>query len=229
MSELVTYRLDGGVATITMDDGKVNVISRRMLEQLSAALDRAVADHAVVVLTGRPGVFSAGFDLKELTAGGSTTRDVLIGGFELAERLLSFPTPVIAASTGHAMAMGVFLVLSTDYRIGVDGPFKYVANEVAIGFTMPFSPIEICRGRLAPAQFQRAMNNAEIFSPTLALAAGFLDAVVPAADLETTVRAESSRLAALNLAAHAATKERVRGDALKALRKAIELDEAGLG
>ncbi len=226
MSDLVTYRLSESVATIAMDDGKVNVISQRMLAELGRAFDRALEDHAIVILTGRPRMFSAGFDLKELTAGGSTTRDLLIGGFELAERMLSFPTPVVAACPGHAIAMGVFLLLSTDYRIGTEGPFKFVANEVAVGFTMPHAAIEVCRHRLAPAQFQRAMNNAEVFSPDLAVAAGFLDVAVAADDLERTAVEEARRLGALNLAAHQATKLRVRDATLKALRAAIELDDA---
>jgi enoyl-CoA hydratase len=226
MADLVTYGLNDSVATIVMDDGKVNAISRRMLAELNAALDRAVADEAIVVLTGRPGVFSAGFDLKELSAGGATTREVLNGGFRLAERLLSFPTPVVIACTGHAMAMGVFLVLSGDYRVGADGPYKIVANEVAIGLTMPHTAIEICRARLAPAHFHRAVINAEIYTPVRAVPAGFLDEVVPAADLEHAARDTAARLGALNLPAHKATKLRARSDALKALRRAIELDDA---
>src|SRR6185503_10431701 len=135
MGTLVSYQLDGSVATITMDDGKVNALSLQMLTELGAALDRATADRAVVVLTGRDGIFSAGFDLKVLRAGGPDAWAMLRGGFELAERILSFPTPVLIACTGHAIAMAVFLLLSGDYRVGVDGPYKINANEVAIGLT----------------------------------------------------------------------------------------------
>jgi enoyl-CoA hydratase len=226
MSELVTYRKDGNVATIAMDDGKVNVLSRRMQAELNAALDRAVSDGTVVVLTGRAGIFSAGFDLKELMAGGAVTREVLIGGFRLSERLLTFPTPVVIACTGHAMAMGVFLVLSGDYRIGVDGPFKIVANEVAIGLTMPYAAIEICRQRLAPAHFHRAVITSELYTPERAVAAGFLDEVVAAGDLERAARDAATRLAGLKMEAHKATKLRTRAESLTALRRAIELDDA---
>ena len=71
MNAPVTYDAADGVATITMDDGKVNVLSLGMLTEINAALDRAVADRAVVVLAGRDGVFSAGFDLGVLRGGGS--------------------------------------------------------------------------------------------------------------------------------------------------------------
>jgi enoyl-CoA hydratase len=118
MSSPVTYQLKDSVATITMDDGKVNVMSVAMLSALNAALDKALEDRAVVVLTGRSGTFSAGFDLKTLTAGGSDAQKMVTMGFELAHRMLSFPTPIIVACNGHAIAMGVFLVLAADYRLG---------------------------------------------------------------------------------------------------------------
>ena len=116
-----------------MDDGKVNALSPQMFTEINAAFDRAESDRAVVVLTGREGVFSGGFDLPLLRAGGPDSIAMLRSGFELAERTLSFPMPVVIACTGHAMAMGVFLLLSGDYRVGAAGPYKYSANEVAIG------------------------------------------------------------------------------------------------
>lgn len=228
MSEVTTYQLDGSVATITMDDGKVNAISRRMLGEINAALDRALADDALVILTGRTGVFSAGFDLKELMAGGALTREVLIGGFKLAERLLAFPKPVVIACTGHAMAMGVFLVLTGDYRIGADGPFKIVANEVAIGLTMPHAATEICRQRLTRTHFNRAVITAELYTPERAVPAGFLDEVVPPADVSRAAREAAARLGKLDLKAFKATKLRARSDTLAALHRAIELDDAAL-
>jgi enoyl-CoA hydratase len=82
-----------------MDDGKVNALSRPMLTELGAALDRAAADRAVVVLTGREGVFSAGFDLPVLRAGGPPAAELLHAGFELAERMLAFPAPTSSRPT----------------------------------------------------------------------------------------------------------------------------------
>src|SRR5262245_46427735 len=183
MPALVAYRLEESVATITMDDGKMNVLSLDMFAQLAAALDRAEADRAVVLLTGRPGVFSAGFDLRVLGAGGPGAHELVRTGFELAERLLAFPAPVVVACPGHALAMGAFLLLAGDYRVGAAGAHKIGANEVEIGITMPFFGVEICRQRLAPAHFHRAVVTAEVYRPEDAVAAGFLDRVVPAPEL----------------------------------------------
>ncbi|MGH8529703.1 MAG: crotonase/enoyl-CoA hydratase family protein [Nevskiales bacterium] len=228
MNSLVAYELKDSIATIVMDDGKVNVMSPQMLAALNDALDRAAADGVAVVLTGRPGVFSAGFDMKVLTAGGPEALKMLVAGFRLAERLLSFPAPVVIACTGHALAMGVFLVLSGDYRVGADGAHKIGANEVAIGLIMPHTAVEICRQRLAPAHYHRAVINAEIYSPAEAVAAGFLDRVVAESDLQNEARKVAAGLAKLDGSIHTATKLRIRDGSLKAIKVAIEADDAEL-
>jgi enoyl-CoA hydratase len=219
-----TYDLKESVATITMDDGKLNVMSLQMTRALNEALNQAVADNAVALLTGRPGMFSAGFDLKALSLGGADTKNMVKEGFELAERVLSFAVPVVIACSGHAVAMGVFLLLSGDLRIGAEGPYKIGANEVAIGLTMPHFGIEICRQRLAPAHFNRAAINSEMYSPDQAVAAGFLDHVVLATELLTAAQHAVATLAKLNIAVHTASKLRARAHALKAIRAAIEAD-----
>jgi enoyl-CoA hydratase len=226
METVVSYQLKDSIATITMDDGKVNVLSSAMLGELDAALDRAMADRAVVLLAGRPGVFSAGFDLPVLNVGGTESVAMVRAGFALAERLLSFPMPVVIACTGHAVAMGVFILLSGDYRVGAAGPYKIAANEVAIGLTMPRAAVEILRQRLAPAHFNRAATLAEPFSPDNAVEAGFLDRVVGAADLYDVAHGAAEAAATLDLDAHLATKLRVRQHTLNAVRAAIDADNA---
>jgi enoyl-CoA hydratase len=229
MAPSVTYRLADAVATITLDDGKVNALSLELLSEIDHAFDRAASDGAVVLLTGRPGVFSAGFDLPILRAGGAPATEMVRAGFELAERVLAFPAPVVMACTGHALAMGLFLLLSGDYRVGViAGEHKIGATEVALGITMPWFGVEICRQRLAPAYFNRAVIGSEIFSGDEAVAGGFLDRVVPAEDLQAAAQAKAAELSKLDLNTYAATKRRTRDQALKAIRAAIEADDSGL-
>jgi enoyl-CoA hydratase len=224
MPELVTYAADGPLATITLDDGKANALSPVTQAALHRALDRAEADGAVVLLQGRPGVFSGGFDLSVFRDRGPDATTMLQGGFDLAERLLTFPRPVVAVCTGHAIAMGVFVLLSTDYRLGADGPFRITANEVAIGMTVPRAAIEILRQRLTPAAFQRAAVLAGVFTPTEAVAAGFLDRVVAADGLAAAAVEVGTGLAALDARAHAATKARVRASSLESFRRALAAD-----
>src|SRR5258708_19737840 len=165
MSALISYQLNDSVATIRMDDGKVNLMSVEMLSALNGALDRAAADRAVVVLTGTPGVFSAGFDLAVLKPGGEAAHMMVRMGFELGYRILSFPAPVVVACTGHAIAMGVFLVLAADYRLGAGGPYRIGPNQVAIGRPLPHFAMQMCRYRLPPAHLHRPLPFSQIFLP----------------------------------------------------------------
>jgi enoyl-CoA hydratase len=224
METRVSYRFDGGIATITMDDGKVNALSPAMLADLDAAFDRAETDGAVVLLTGRERVFSAGFDLTVLRAGGPEALGMVRSGFLLAARVLSYPRPVVIACPGHAVAMGVFLLQSGDYRVGAAGSFRLVANEVALGLTMPRPALEILRHRLTPAAFNRAVLLAEPFSPDNAVAAGFLDQVVEPERLDQTARTTAEAWLTLNMDAHAATKQRLREQQLNAIKAGIDAD-----
>lgn len=224
----VTYHIDDRVATITMDDGKANVMSLPMQATLHAALDRATDDQAVVILTGRPGVFSGGFDLVTMRAGGADMVAMVRGGFELSSRLLSHPFPVVIACTGHAVAMGAFLLLSGDYRIGAAGSFKLVTNEVAIGMTMPYTAVEIARQRLTPAAFNRSVLLAESFGPHNGVEAGFLDQVVPAEQLHDAARVLARSMTTLDMRAHADSKLRARGQALQAMSDGIVADTEGM-
>jgi enoyl-CoA hydratase len=225
MGEGVTYRVAGAIATITMDDGKVNVLSPAMLRGLHEAFDQAESDGAVVILAGRPGKFSGGFELPTLMAGGEPAAQMLTAGFELALRLLTFPTPVVVACTGHAIAMGAFLVISGDYRIGADGPFRLQANEVALGLAMPQIIIEICRLRLNPSHLTRVLALAETFTPEDAIDAGILDAIASPDKLEEATRAVAGRLATLDMAAFAETKRRLRVEAVATIKAAIVAED----
>jgi enoyl-CoA hydratase len=222
MSEPVSYELDGQIATIAIDDGKVNALSIPMLRAIHAAFDRAERDRATVVLTGRESCFSAGFDLNVFAAGGDQILQMLTLGATLAERVLSFPTPVVVACTGHAPAAGAFLLLAADCRLGADGPFQIGLNEVRIGLTVPRFAIELARQRLSPAHFDRTVVNATMYTPREALSAGFLDDVLAPSELAATSIQAAHALVQLDPTAHAATKLRARAGALRAVRSAIE-------
>ena len=148
MSNNVTYNYQDGVATISMDDGKANALSHDMWDQLGVAFDKAEEAKAIVVLKGRDGLFSGGFDLKELAKGPEQAVFLTSRGSKMARRIMSFPTPVIGVSTGHCIAMGAFLMLACDYRIGAAGGFKTGLNETMIGMTMHHFGIELARYRI---------------------------------------------------------------------------------
>jgi len=225
MTELVTYSLNDGIATLTLSNGKVNAISPDLMASFNRALDQAEQDKAVVIVTGQPGILSGGYDLKVMMTGPQAALDMVEAGSRLARRLLAHPFPVIMACPGHAIAKGAFLLLSADYRLGVDGAFNIGLNEVKIGMTLHQVGIALARDRLTPAAFQRSVNNAEMFNPQGAVAAGFLDQVVPADQLMTTATAMAQQLKGLNMAAHKKTKLKVRKALLDTLDAAIEIDK----
>ncbi len=229
MSELISYHLEDGIATLTLSNGKVNAISPDVIAAFNAALDQAIIDRAVVIITGQPGILSGGYDLKVMTAGPKEAVSLVTSGSTLARRLLSHPFPVIVACPGHAVAKGAFLLLSADYRIGVEGPFSIGLNEVQIGMTMHHAGIELARDRLSKSALHRSVINGEMFDPQGAVDAGFLDKVVSAEELQGAALAAARQLKKINMTAHKNTKLKVRKALLEALDNAIILDQEHLG
>lgn len=223
-SESVHYNLQDGVATIRIDDGKRNALAPPVLNGIYRALERAEADRAVVILTGREGVFSAGFDLKVMNRGGRNALRMLRLGYALTARVMAYPYPVIAACNGHSMAMGVFLMLSADHVIGSRGDFKVSANEVALGLTMPRVAAAVLQNRLNPAAYQRAVTLAEFFDVEAALGAGFFDELVEPTDLTAHAEARAVACKELDARAHADSKRRIRAALRRKIRLSIPLD-----
>jgi enoyl-CoA hydratase len=225
MTNPVTYSRSGPISRIVMDDGKANVMSLGMLNALHTAFDEAEKDGTVVILSARGKHFSGGFDLNVFAKGSADEQYLMVrAGAELALRILSFPTPVVAACHGNAFPMGAFLILSSDHRIAADGSYRIGMNEVAIGLTVPRFAVEIARQRLAPAYFSRAVVTGEMFGPAEAATAGFVDRVVPATDLASAAGVAAQALSTINMASHAATKARARGAVIKTIRAMIDED-----
>ena len=144
MTSTVAYELTESVATITLDDGKVNALSPTMQQNLNEALDLAekgavAGEVKAIVLAGNSRVFSAPVSTSASSARvtQAAALGMLAGGFELSIRLLSFPVPVIMARDGAGqLRWGSFLMLSGDHRVGSPSS-RCQANEVAIGMTLP--------------------------------------------------------------------------------------------
>lgn len=225
MSELIHYSCNQGIATLALNNGKVNAISPDMIAAFNNCLDQAEQDRAIVIITGQPGILSGGYDLKVMTSSLDNAFSLVALGSTLTRRMLAHPYPIIVACPGHAIAKGAFLLLAADYRIGAEGEFKIGLNEVLIGMTMHHAGIALAKDRLTKPAFQRSVINGELFSPADALNAGFLDRVVPAEHLLETALTVASQMKNINMKAHSKTKLKVRKDLLQALDVAIELDK----
>ena len=211
MISVVEYSRTDEIATLRVDDGKANAMSAAVIGEINAGLDRAAQEARAVVIRGRDGVFSGGFDLKVIRGSDEALKATMRKtGMELLKRLFLSPQPIILAVTGHAVAMGALLTLTADWRIGVSGEFRIGLNETSIGLPLPVAGLELARDRLSPTAFQRATINAEQFAPADAVAVGYLDQAVEMSDFDSAVAAAATKLGALDPGAFAETKRRVR-------------------
>ena len=202
----LTLGIADGVAEIALDDGKVNALSEQMLEQLLAAIAEARAADAALLIYGRAGCFSGGYDRRLIAAGGPACDAMRAAGDQLTLALLDYPAPVVIASTGHAMAKAAFMLLLADYRVGAAGAFNIGLNEVAIGMTMPDAAMPQAR-RLAPQWLSRCALQAQTLNPEQALEAGFYDELATGGDLLERAREKAQQLAALDRKAYRETRQ----------------------
>lgn len=221
MTGIVTT-IEDDVAVIRLDDGKANAVSQDFIANMHAALDEAEKDAKAVLLIGRPGRFSAGFDLKVMMNDPSSAGALVNAGGAMMLRMFEHPQPIVAACTGHALAAGAMMLLSSDTRIGTAGDYKIGLNETAIGMTLPQFGIELPRARLDPRHFTSAVIQAKIHSPDEAMEAGFLDVVVAEEALETTARAAADALKTLPGANYAGNKRLIRKPAIDAIRASLK-------
>ena len=211
---LVTYSLNDGIATLHMDDGKANAFGHAMMQALSAGLDRAAREASVTVIRGRDGVLCGGFDLKVIRGDPANVPALVMAGQELLMKAWLHPHPLLIGVTGHAVAAGALLVLTADYRIGIDGDFRIGLNETAIGLTLPAFAIELAEARLDRRAVTLATIGAQLYSPERALEVGYLDQVAIPGNFDDTVSAVASRMKQLDATAVAGVKQRLRGAAV---------------
>lgn len=231
MASVRTDRLDG-VLVVHLDDGKANALSKEMIAGISDAVSEAEADESLhaVVLHGREGKFSAGFDLSVMRGGDIAAMvDLVADGGDLVRQLYGSGIPVVAACTGHALAAGALMLLGCDVRIGADTDCKIGLNEVAIGMVLPDWALTIAVERLSRRHLQLAVPTARITGAHGALDAGYLDEVVAVDDVLPVAIERASAMAGLDRRSYAGTVAKLRGDVLATMADQIAADRAALG
>jgi len=218
---VLDYQLKDNVACITIDDGKANAVSHAFIDAITEGFDRAVDEAGAVLVKGRAGLLSGGFDLKEFQKGPDATTALVNRGAELLLRMFTLPKPLIIANTGHAVAAGAFMLLTADTRIGVRGDFKIGLNETAIGMTLPVFGIQLARARLSMRHQTETVIQGELLDPEHAHAAGFLDALCEEADLDNVAMQSAVALAQLPSTAYTANKLAIREPYIEAIEKSL--------
>lgn len=222
----VSFERDGGVGVISIDDGKANALSPDVLTALTEHFDKAEVDGVgAVLLQGRPGRFSAGFDLSIMTSGVDQMRALVTQGAELLLRMFTFPAPVVTACTGHALAAGALVLLVSDVRIGAEGDFKIGLNEVAIGMGLPIFAIEFARYRMPPSAFDSALLG-EVFGPDAAVQAGYLDRT--SSSVIDDALATAQRLSVLRRGAVSISKDHARSALAQQIKDTLPADMASI-
>ena len=220
MSNAVSHQIKDGISHIRLDDGKANALSPDVIKALHQAFDDSLNDSKVVVLSGRGGFYSAGFDLKVIKGPADGARALMNEGVDLFLKLFGYPKPVISACTGHGIAAGAILLMCSDFRIGAEGDFKIGLNEVAISLDIPPFLVEIAQSMLARHYFHQSIFLSQMYSPKEAIEAGFLDRVEKPDGVLAAAQAEAKHLAEyLDLETFKTSKMRWRSETLERINK----------
>ena len=222
-NKLATLKKEENISVITLDDGKANVFSTKMSTDINECLDEVSKEDGCIVLTGREGMFSAGFDLKTLQGGDmDQIQEMTTTGFKLLSRIFSFPRPVIAACSGHGIALGTFLLCCCDYRIGIKGDFMLGANEMRTNMVIPPPILELIKFRVAQSHKYRAVLGAEMYTFENAKEAGLIDEVVDSNILMETAFNKAKDLATMGHPSYSMTKELYIAEPLKKINDSID-------
>ncbi len=229
-SEALTIDRRDGVMILHLDDGKANALTFELISAVKRAVLDAADDDAIgaVVVHGREGRFSGGFDLGVMTGNDLDAIIALVAdGGDLVRTIYGAGVPVVAACTGHALAAGALLLLACDVRVGADVEAKVGLNEVAIKMVLPDWAFTIAADRLSKRHLQRAVANARLTTPRAAIDVGFVDEVVPADDvLARAVEVATELATSLDPSAYRRTVARLRGDVLETMAAQVAADRA---
>ena len=221
-AKIATLTNKNDISIITLDDGKANVFSPKMIQDVNECLDKVPTESGALIITGRDGMFSAGFDLKIISSGDmQATMDMSLSGFKLLSRIFSFQRPVLAACSGHGIALGTFLLCCCDYRIGVKGDYMIGANEMRTNMVIPIPILELISHRVTASHKYRAILGAEMYSIQDGVEAGLIDEIVDSKDLMEAAMLKAKDLASMGHPSYTLTKELFIREPLQKINDAI--------
>jgi enoyl-CoA hydratase len=227
MSDSSGVRLEeaDSVATIRIDDGKVNAFTEELLQSLSEALDIAVDRDRAALILGSDRCLSAGFDLSVMRRDPEARKTLVLAGLEIALKIFESPIPVVVGCTGHAIAAGTLLLLGADHVVVGDGPVKIGFNETTIGIELSPFVLELARYRLLPSAYNQILQGM-LYGAEAAKSTGYVDEVVTPSDLLPRALEVANHMAGLDPASYQLTKKAMRSSTGAALRSALERKRA---
>src|SRR4051812_17603889 len=221
----------GDLAVGRINRPPANAMSPELLADGLAVTDELRADPpAAVVLTGLPGYFSAGLDLKMVpTLDEQGQRGMVDGVNRIFSAWYRLPWPTVAAVTGHAIAGGMILALCCDYRV-VGSAGKFGLTEVRVGVGYPTAALTVVQAELSPQAARRLALVADLVDAGTALQSGAFDEQVEDERVEERALEVAAELAKLPGPAYAQTKLTMRAAALAVMDSVLaEGDQAAEG
>jgi 3,2-trans-enoyl-CoA isomerase len=184
-ANLIAVRDHGRVRELSLSRAPVNALDPGLMQALRAALRQArQAGCAAIVISGRPGCFSAGLDVPALLR---LDRDGMRQAwgdlFSLLGELAMSEIPIAAALTGHSPAGGAVLAICTDYRVLAEGPYLVGLNEVEVGLPVPDAVYRALAHVVGPRTAERLAVTGALLSPAEALRCGLVDELAPAGEV----------------------------------------------
>jgi Delta3-Delta2-enoyl-CoA isomerase len=204
----------GDVREVRMSRPPVNALSTELLGALREAIERAPAEGArAVVVSGGPGMFTAGLDIPLLI--GLDREGIAKLWRELygtMRALACSPIPVVAAITGHAPAGGTVIAVYCDWRVAARGDFKMGLSEVQVGIPLPPMIFKALRRQVGAREAERMAVGGLVLSPEQAMSAGLVDEVVAVEEVVERAVVWCRGLLALPSDAMLATRRLARAD-----------------
>ncbi|MGZ0656682.1 enoyl-CoA hydratase/isomerase family protein [Coraliomargarita sp. W4R72] len=220
--DFISINKNAGVATITLNRGKVNAFNEAMVEQLQAAFIALQADAAVqaVILTGQGKFFSFGFDIPEfLPYTPQEFTHYLTKFTDLYRSIFLFPKPVLAALNGHTMAGGCMLAAACDWRGMVTGRAKIALNEITFGATVLAGATEILAYSTGSKNAQNILYSGRLWTAEQAHSLGLIDTVCEEAALTEATQVKAQALASQDPSAFASIKALLRQPIAERIRQ----------
>jgi 3,2-trans-enoyl-CoA isomerase len=179
---MITTTDHGAVRELRLDRPPANALSPELMTGLEKAVKAAPQEGArALVLSGRPGLYSAGLDVPLLlTLDRPALADAWHSLYTLMRTLAASPIPIAAAITGHATAGGIVLPLFCDRRICAEGSWKIGLNEVQVGLALPPVVHAALERAVGARQAERLAVEGTLLTPAEAARVGLVDELVPA-------------------------------------------------
>ena len=186
---MLEFTEHGPVCEIRMAHPPVNALSGDFMEELAKALSEKATEYRAIVLSGQPGMFSAGLDIVSLTTYNKEQVEKFWRQFfKLLETIAASPVPIAMAITGHSPAGGAVMAIHADYRVMTEGNYKIGLNEVQVGLVVPPHVQRVLIRLVGKYRAERLMVAGALVSPQEALRFGMVDEVMDSPE-ETVTRA----------------------------------------